>query len=54
MASRTEVLNVRLTLMRELLAVLQQQEETAHRVKLEWIVIWLIFISVLLDLLVII
>ena len=49
MEERTLVLNKRLDLMRELLEVLQQQHETAHSVKLEWIVIWLIVVSVVLE-----
>jgi uncharacterized Rmd1/YagE family protein len=50
MPSRTEVLNTRLDMLRELLDVLQQQLETAHGVKLEWIVIWLIVAEVVLQL----
>jgi uncharacterized Rmd1/YagE family protein len=49
MGERTEVLNKRLDMMRELLDVLQQQMENAHGVKLEWIVIWLIVVEVLLQ-----
>jgi uncharacterized Rmd1/YagE family protein len=49
MDPRTEVLNKRLDMLRELLDVLQQQMENAHSVKLEWIVIWLIVIEVLLQ-----
>eukprot|EP01038_Epipyxis_sp_PR26KG_P013997 gene13997-18773_t len=51
MEPRTEILNKRLDLLRELLSVLQQQHENAHNVKLEWIVIWLILISIVLELL---
>ena len=51
MNARTEVLNKRLDMLRELLNVLQQQMETAHAVKLEWIVIWLIVIEVVLQVL---
>eukprot|EP00597_Dinobryon_sp_UTEXLB2267_P005294 CAMPEP_0170059624 /NCGR_PEP_ID=MMETSP0019_2-20121128/1835_1 /TAXON_ID=98059 /ORGANISM="Dinobryon sp., Strain UTEXLB2267" /LENGTH=444 /DNA_ID=CAMNT_0010264927 /DNA_START=88 /DNA_END=1419 /DNA_ORIENTATION=- len=36
MEPRTEILNKRLDLLRELLSVLQQQHENAHNVKLEW------------------
>lgn len=50
MAPRTEVLNKRLDLLRELLSVLQQQHENAHGVKLEWIIIWLIVTCVVLEL----
>ena len=50
MGTRTDVLNKRLDMLRELLNVLQQQMETAHAVKLEWIVIWLIVIEVVLQL----
>jgi len=39
MGARTEVLNKRLDMLRELLDVLQQQMENAHAVKLEWQVI---------------
>ena len=49
MSGRTEVLNKRLDMLRELLDVLQQQMENAHAVKLEWIVIWLIVVEVLLQ-----
>jgi uncharacterized Rmd1/YagE family protein len=49
MLPRIAVLNKRLNLMRELLRVLQQQHENAHSVKLEWIVIWLIVISCVLE-----
>lgn len=49
MPNRTEVLNKRLDLLRELLSVLQRQMERAHGVELEWIVIWLIVICVILD-----
>ncbi len=49
MSGRTEVLNKRLDMLRELLDVLQQQMENAHAVKLEWIVIWLIVIEVVLQ-----
>lgn len=51
---RTEVVNKRLDLLRELLRLLQHQHENSHDVKLEWIVIWLIVVSVVLDLLVIV
>lgn len=49
MGARTEVLNKRLDMMRELLDVLQQQMENDHGVKLEWIVIWLIVVEVALQ-----
>ncbi len=49
MEERTEVLNKRLDLLKELLNVLQRQHENSHNIKLEWIVIWLIVISVVLD-----
>lgn len=51
MEPRTEVLNKRLDLLRELLRLLQHQHENGHNVKLEWIVIWLIVISAALELL---
>jgi len=35
-----------LNMLKDLLRVLQQQHESAHSVKLEWIVIWLIVVSV--------
>ena len=50
MKSRTKVLNVRLDMLRELLAVLQQQEDNKNSVKLEWVVIWLIVISAAIEL----
>ena len=49
MENRTEILNKRLDMLRELLGVLQQQHENAHAVTVEWIVIWLIIISVVLE-----
>jgi uncharacterized Rmd1/YagE family protein len=49
MSGRTEILNKRLDMLRELLDVLQQQMENAHGVKLEWIVIYLIIAEVLLQ-----
>ena len=51
MSERTEVLNKRLDMLRELLDVLQQQMENSHALKLEWIVIWLIVIEVVLQVL---
>lgn len=50
MEPRTEVLNKRLDLLRELLKLLQHQHENSHNIKLEWIIIWLIVISVVLEL----
>jgi uncharacterized Rmd1/YagE family protein len=49
MSGRTEILNKRLDMLRELLDVLQQQMENAHGVKLEWIVIYLIIAEVVLQ-----
>ena len=49
MSNRTEVLNKRLDMLRELLDVLQQRMENAHSVKLEWIVIWLIVAGVIVQ-----
>lgn len=49
MTGRTEILNKRLDMLRELLEVLQQQMENAHAVKLEWIVIYLIVAEVVLQ-----
>lgn len=49
--ARTEVINKRLDLLKELLSVLQRQMERAHGVELEWIIIILIVISVVLDIL---
>lgn len=51
MTGRTEILNKRLDMLRELLDVLQQQMENAHGVKLEMIVIYLIVAEVVLQLL---
>lgn len=50
---RLEVLNNRMDLLSDLLRMIQHQHETAHGVKLEWIVIWLIFMSVALEILLI-
>ena len=50
MDTRTEILNKRLDMLRELLQVLQQQHENGHAMKLEWIVIWLIIVSTLVEL----
>jgi len=49
MGGRTEILNKRLDMMRELLDVLQQQMESNHALNLEWIVIWLIVVEVVLQ-----
>lgn len=49
MSGRTEILNKRLDMLRELLDVLQQQMENAHAVQLEWIVIYLILAEVVLQ-----
>jgi len=49
MPGRTEILNKRLDMMRELLDVLQQQMESNHALNLEWIVIWLIVVEVVLQ-----
>lgn len=51
MANRTDVLNKRVDMLRELLRVLQRQHENLHGVKLEWIIIWLILISLILEVL---
>ena len=50
MAPRTEVLNKRLDMLKQLLTQMQRQQESTHNVKLEWIVIYLILISVVLEL----
>lgn len=49
MEPRTEVLNKRLDLLQELLRLVQHQHENAHNIKLEWIIIWLIVVSVILE-----
>jgi uncharacterized Rmd1/YagE family protein len=51
MSNRTHILNTRLDMLKQLLSMLQAQQENAHSVKLEWIVITLIITSVLLELL---
>jgi uncharacterized Rmd1/YagE family protein len=51
MEGRTNILNKRLDMLRELLDVLQHQMENEHGVKLEWIVIWLIVAEVAVQLL---
>jgi uncharacterized Rmd1/YagE family protein len=43
--TRTDVLNKRVDMLRELLVVLQQRQDNSSAVKLEWIVIWLIVVS---------
>lgn len=50
MSGRTQILNKRLDMLRELLDVLQHQMENEHGVKLEWIVIWLIVAEVVVQL----
>lgn len=49
MENRTEILNKRLDMLRELLQVLQQQHENVQMLKLEWIIIWLIVASVAIE-----
>ena len=49
METRIEVLNTRLNMLKDLLEVLQHQYDNSHGVYLEWIVIWLIGISVGLE-----
>ena len=49
MDGRVTILNTRLDMLRELLDVLQQQMESAHATKLEWIVIWLILIEIAIE-----
>lgn len=51
MENRTEVLNTRLNMLKDLLVVLQQQSESVLAVQLEWIVIWLIVVSIVLEIL---
>lgn len=51
LANRTDILNTRLDMLKQLLSMLQAQQENAHSVKLEWIVIVLILVSVALELL---
>ena len=45
---RVDLLNSRLTVMRELLDVLQSQVESANSSRLEWIVIWLIAMEIIM------
>jgi uncharacterized Rmd1/YagE family protein len=49
LSGRTEVLNTRVDMLRELLEVLQQRQDNASAVKLEWIVIWLIVVSAAIE-----
>ena len=49
METRTEILNKRLDMLRELLGVLQQQHENENAMKLEVIIIWLIVISIIVE-----
>lgn len=51
MAGRTLILNKRLDMLKQLLSMLQQQNEAEHNVKLEVIIIILIVVSVLLEML---
>ena len=51
MSTRVEALNKKLNMLRELLGVLQQQMENYHAQKLEWIIIWLIFAQLLIEVL---
>ena len=48
-SERTDVLNKRLDMLKELLVVIQQQMENDHAIKLEWIVIWLILAEVAIE-----
>ena len=48
MDDRVDLLNSRLTVMRELLDVLQSQVESANSSRLEWIVIWLIAMEIIM------
>ena len=48
-SERTDVLNKRLDMLKELLVVIQQQMENDHAIKLEWIVIWLIIVEVAIE-----
>jgi uncharacterized Rmd1/YagE family protein len=50
MDSRTAILNKRLDMLREMLTMLQMQNENEHAVKLEWIVILLIVASIAVEL----
>ena len=50
MQSRTDILNKRLDMLYQLLSMLQAQDENAHLVKLEWIIILLVLLSALFDL----
>jgi uncharacterized Rmd1/YagE family protein len=49
METRTEILNKRLDMLRELLGVLQQQHENENALKLEVIIIWLIVLSIIVE-----
>ena len=49
MSDRAAVLNKRMELMRELLGVLQRMMENSHGSEIEWVVIWLILISIVMD-----
>ena len=51
---RTDLVNKRIDLLRELVHLLQHQQEQDHGTKLEWIVIWLIVVSVILEIYVIV
>mmetsp|Transcript_33714 Transcript_33714/g.34341 ORF Transcript_33714/g.34341 Transcript_33714/m.34341 type:complete len:485 (+) Transcript_33714:39-1493(+) len=49
MSERVETVNKRLDMLKELLDVLEQQLESAHASKLEWIVIWLIVVEIVIE-----
>lgn len=49
MSSRAQVLNTRLDMLRELLRVLQEQMQSFHSLKMEWIVIIAIFLELVFE-----
>ena len=46
---RTEILNRRLDMLKQLLEMLQGRLEQSHSIKLEWIVIFLIIVSIFIE-----
>ena len=45
---RLETINVRYTVLQDLLGIARSVQEAKHSVRLEWVVIWLILIEVVI------
>ena len=48
MDERVETINVRYTVLQDLLGIARSVQESKHSVRLEWVVIWLILIEVVI------